>query len=108
MISLDTLRPALLSADPYAAVDRLVRAELAAGRTTGQIFDDLNPLVDQARATPGMTQDGEEALFGALDALTGDCHPDCQYKDRPNDTRPTKNGIARSTTDRASHLSDDP
>jgi hypothetical protein len=94
MISLDTLRPALLSANPYAEIDRLVRAELAAGRTTGQIFDDLNPLVDEARAIPGMTEDGEEALFGALDALTGDCHPDCQYKDPPSNTSLTENGLA--------------
>ncbi|HKB01581.1 MAG TPA: hypothetical protein VKD90_05145 [Gemmataceae bacterium] len=86
MISLNTLRPALLAADPYAEIDRLVRAELQAGRTTRQVFDDLNPLVDEARATPGMTVDGEEALFGALDALTGDCHPDCQYKDPPHVT----------------------
>src|SRR5262245_56647764 len=94
MLSLERLRPALLSADPYAEMDRLVRAELGAGRTTRQVFDDLNPLIDVVRATPGMTEDGVEALIGTLDALTGNCHPDCQYHDPPPDALPISNNVA--------------
>jgi hypothetical protein len=96
MISLETLRPALLSADPYAEIDRLVRAELDAGRTTRQVFSELHPLTDAARTWVGMTQDGEEALFGALDALTGNCHPDCQYRDPPTPIGPVASPAATS------------
>jgi hypothetical protein len=92
MISLEALRTALLSADPYAEIDRLVRAELAAGRSTRQLFDELYPLADAARSTPGATKDSEEALFGALDALTGNCHPDCQYTDPPRPAGPNVPG----------------
>ena len=108
MITLDAIRAAILSEMPWTQLDELVRAELAAGRTTRQIFDDLTPLVDQARATPGMTQDGEEALFGTLDALTGDCHPDCQYKDPPTKMTDGENGIARPEADGSPHPSRNP
>ena len=87
MITLDTLRPVLLAADPYAGIDALIRAELAAGRRTREVHDALLPLVPTARRTPGLTPDGEEALLGALDALTGNCHPDCCYTDTA-DARP--------------------
>jgi hypothetical protein len=83
MITLDTLRKALLSGSPFDEIDRLVVTELSAGRSTRQVFDEMNPLVDRVLETPGLTEDGEEALWGTLDALTGDCHPDCQYKDPP-------------------------
>jgi hypothetical protein len=84
MISLNTVRTALLADDPYTAIDRLIRLELDSGRTTSQIFDELNQMLDAARETPGLGEDGEEAIFGALDALQGNCHPDCNYYDRPN------------------------
>jgi hypothetical protein len=90
MISLETLRQALLSADPFSELDRLVRVELGAGRTTQQVFDDLNPMIDVVLATLGVTEDGEEALFGALDTLSGNCHPDCEYRDLPRDAQPTR------------------
>src|SRR5687767_4117444 len=79
MITLNAVRTAILSDDPYTLMDRLVRNELSAGRTTRQITNDLNPLIDDALATPGLTEDGEESLLGVLDALTGNCHRDCQY-----------------------------
>jgi hypothetical protein len=40
-----------------------------------------------------LTEDGEEALLGALDALTGNCHRDCQYHDPP---RPAAPGVPTS------------
>src|SRR4051812_1182491 len=89
MISLDTLRAALLADDPYTQIDRLVRAELAGGRTTGQVFDGLQPPGDGALDSRGLSEDGEEALLGALDALTGDCPPDCRYHDVPAPGGPT-------------------
>jgi hypothetical protein len=70
-------------------MDQLVRAEMNTGRKVRDIFDDINPLVDEALDTPGLTEDGEEALWGTLDALTGNCHQDSCYYDPP--------GVAQST-----------
>jgi len=92
MIPLPSLRSALLAQDPFAEMDRLIRSQLAAGRTTREIFDELNPLLDLARSTPGITVEGEEALFGTMDALTGDCHPDCRYTDQLTESSLSGNG----------------
>jgi hypothetical protein len=81
MITLESLRSALLSTDPYEAVDRLVRSELGSGRRTREIFNEINSMLHEVRLTDGLTEDGEEALFGTLDALLGHCHEDCRYKD---------------------------
>lgn len=83
MVNLEQVRSALLATDPFEGIDTLIRSELSAGRTTKQIFNDLNPLVDVLRATPDLPEDGEEALFGALDALLGHCHRDSNYTDPP-------------------------
>lgn len=82
-MTLDAIRTAILAPDPYTQMDRLVRAEMNAGRKVKEVFDAINPLVDAALETPGLTEDGEEAFLGTLDALTGNCHPNCQYKDSP-------------------------
>ena len=81
MITLNILLDVLLDSDPYDGIDRLIREELATGQSTKQIHDEIFPLVKEARKTHGFTVDADEALLGALDALTGNCHPDCQYKD---------------------------
>lgn len=96
MISLDTLRSALFSPDPYADIDRLVRAELDAGRTTRQIFDELQNQLASARSTPGLTEDGEEAILGVMDALIGNCHIECQYHDRPQTILPSEANSRKS------------
>jgi hypothetical protein len=83
MISLEELRAALLTPDPYDGIDVLIRAELANGRRTQAIYDELLPLVPSVRKTPGFTPDADEALLGTLDALTGNCHPDSCYVDPP-------------------------
>ncbi len=88
MITLDAIRTAVLAADPYMRMDELVRAELAAGRKVREVFDAVGPLVDAVLDTPGLTADGEEAFLGALDALTGGCHPDSNYTDPPTNGRP--------------------
>jgi hypothetical protein len=93
MMTLENLRPALFSHRPFTEIDRLIRAELGSGRTTGQVFDDLQAILDAALELPGLTEDGEEALLGALDALTGNCHRDCQYHDPP---RPAAPGVPTS------------
>ena len=94
MITLDAVRAAALSADPYTEMDQLIRAELSGGRIVRQIIKDFLPILDDALETPRLTEDGEESLRGTLDALTGDCHPDCHYKDPPNTTLPTDEEIA--------------
>jgi hypothetical protein len=86
MITLETLRKALLSQDPYEATDRLVRAELDSGCKTKDVFSEINAMVHEARLTIGLTEDGEEALLGTLDALTGNCRADQCYQDQPSGT----------------------
>jgi hypothetical protein len=83
MITLDALRTALLASNPHEGVDLLIRAELSSGRKTAVIHQELLALVKPVRSTPGLTEDAEDALFGALDGLTGNCHPDSAYKDIP-------------------------
>jgi hypothetical protein len=95
VITLDSIRAAVLAPNPYTEMDRLVRAEMGAGRKVKEIFDSISPLVDEALEIEGLTEDGEEAFLGTLDALTGNCHRDCQYKDPPNTTLPTKAEVAK-------------
>jgi hypothetical protein len=100
MITLDALRTALLTPDPYDGIDRLIRAELDAGRKTAAIHHELLALVKPVRTTPGLAEDAEEALFGALDGLTGNCHPDSAYKDPSTPAVPsvTPPGVHTSPT----------
>ncbi|MCE9567598.1 MAG: hypothetical protein K8U57_36825 [Planctomycetes bacterium] len=95
MITLDAIRAAILASDPYTQLDQLVRTELSAGRKVKEVFEAINPFVDEALDTPDLTEDGEEAFLGTLDALTGNCHRDCQYIDPPNNTLPTEDEIAK-------------
>jgi hypothetical protein len=81
MITLDALREALLSSDPAGSADRLITTELAAGRRTKQVYDELLTLVLPVRATPGYTEEAEDILMDSLDALSGYVHPDFAYKD---------------------------
>jgi hypothetical protein len=91
MITFDQLRSALLGPAPRAALDRLVRAELAAGRKTNSIYDELLGHVDALRSTPGYTDDIEDVLGDTMDALCGWCHPDSAYTDPPEPAATPKN-----------------
>ena len=92
MISIDAVRAAVLSDEPWTRLDELVRAELASGRTTKQIFDDLRSLTKEVRGTPGLSEDGEDALGDTLDALVGFCSSRYAYKNPPS--LPTEEEIA--------------
>ncbi len=83
MMTLDAIRTAMVSTDPYDRMDAMVRAELATGRTVQSLIDAFNPLIDDALETPGLTRDGRAAFLGTLDRLTGDCDPEQHYHDRP-------------------------
>jgi hypothetical protein len=83
MITLDAVRAAILADKPWTRLDELVRAELAAGRLTRQVFDDLHSLEDALRATPGFGDDAEEALGDTLDRLSGFCRQEFAYKNPP-------------------------
>ncbi len=97
MITLDTLYIALTATDPFGGIDDLIRSELASGRTTTEVHAELFPLVRAARRAPGVTDEASEALLGALDALTGDCHPDCRFTDQRSAQAAHTNGRASST-----------
>lgn len=83
MITIQSIRAAVMASDPYTEMHNLVRNEMDAGLKVKEVFDSINPLVAEALDTPRLTENGEEALLGTLDALTGNCHRDCQYKDLP-------------------------
>ncbi len=90
MMTIEQLRAALHSPDPTAALDDLIRAELAAGWTTGELYQALLPLVRTVRKESPLPTDVDEALLGTLDALIGHCNPDECYQDLPRTDRPTQ------------------
>lgn len=94
VITLENLRAAALSAHPWTELDRLVRAELSAGRLTKAIYEEILGLQEAVRETPGFTEDADDAIGDALDALTGMCHPNCQYKNPPDLTPPASTASA--------------
>jgi hypothetical protein len=95
MMTSEAVRAAVLSDQPWTRLDELVRTELAAGRTTAQIYATLSNMRDEITRTPTLSEDGEDAFGDTLDALTGNCHSDCQYRDPPNTTLPTQVEVAR-------------
>jgi hypothetical protein len=94
MITLDSIRSAVLSKEPRAKLDELVRNEMAEGRKIRQIYETLMDMTDEIDNTPGLSEEGSDAFGDTLDALTGYCHRDCQYKDPPNHTLPSTDEIA--------------
>ena len=89
MIPFDDLRTVLLAADPYGAMDALIRRELTAGRRTSAIYDELVDHVEAVRTLPEYTDDVENNLGDTLDALCGWCHRDYAYQDPPEPGAPT-------------------
>lgn len=99
MITLESLLVSLQAGDPYNGIDSLVRSELTMGRRTREIYADLFSLAPSARRAPNFTEDAYEALMGALDALTGNCHPDCCYVDVGGGVRSTVPSLAKSISE---------
>jgi hypothetical protein len=93
MLTLDTVRAAVLSDQPWNRLDELVRAEQAAGRKVKEIYDDLTGMADEIDRTPGISGDGSDAFGDTLDALTGYCREECAYKDPPNITLPSEEEV---------------
>ncbi len=83
MISLQNIRTAIFDAQPFTQMDRLIQDELSSGRKVKEILDALKPLVDDILETPDLSDDGEEAFLGTLDALMGNCRKEQCYIDRP-------------------------
>lgn len=94
MITLNALRGALQSDQPWSELDRLVVTELSSGRTTKQVFDELHGMWKEIHNWTEVSEDGKDAFGDTLDALTGNCHKDFQYKDPPNNTLPSEEEIA--------------
>jgi hypothetical protein len=93
MITHDTLRTAALSDQPWTELDKLVRAELAAGRLTKAIYDEILSLDQTLREEPDYTENAEEAIGDTLDALVGFCRADRAYKNPP--VLPSEDEIAK-------------
>ena len=83
MLALEAVRAAVLSDKPWARLDALIRAELAAGQKTKSLYEALMGMADDVDGAPGLSDAGSDALGDALDALTGMCHPDSRYSDPP-------------------------
>lgn len=81
MIPFEHVRAALLDPDPYIALDRLVRDQMAAGRKTAAISDDLVTHLGSVRAMPEYIDEMEDQLGDTMDALNGWCLPSCAYRD---------------------------
>ncbi|HVL12719.1 MAG TPA: hypothetical protein VM529_09145 [Gemmata sp.] len=95
MLTLDAVRAAVLSDQPWSRLDELVRSEQNAGRKVKEIYDALSGMADEIDRTPGLTEDGSDAFGDTLDALTGYCREDCQYRDQPNTAPPTEEEVAK-------------
>ena len=80
-MTFDALRTALRAEKPWAEMDRLVRAELAAGRKVREIQDELLALREKIGDIADIPEDCQDAFGDTLDALAGNCHADCQYVD---------------------------
>lgn len=107
MIRFEDICSAVLSSDPYNRMDQIIRAELNSGRTVASVLDDLRPWVDETIELEGLTEDGEEAFLGSLDALSGNCHTSQRYHDSPSPTSATNSGpvqipLAPEVPDRSS------
>ena len=61
MLTLDAIRTAVLSDQPWNRLDELVRAEQAAGRKVKEIYADLVGMANEIDATPGLSEDGSDA-----------------------------------------------
>lgn len=92
MITLDTLRAALFSSQPYAQLDELVRGELAVGRLTKQIRAELLTLEQPLRPALDDHEDADNALRDTIDALAGFCPAKYAYHNPP--ILPTEEEIA--------------
>jgi hypothetical protein len=88
MITYAQVRSALLGAEPRRELDRLVRAELAAGRKTAALYDELLGHVDAIRMMPEYRDELEDPLGDTLDALCGWVHESCAYRDAPEPAAP--------------------
>ena len=81
MIAFCEVRVALESAKPDFGIDALIRRELQTCIKTKQIRQNLIDLLPEIKDIPNLTEDAEEGLNGALDALIGWCSPACAYID---------------------------
>jgi len=93
MISIGVVREAVLSDQPWSRLDKIVRAEMDAGRKVDSIAEDFVGIRSEVWETPGIGEDGEDAFGDTLDALTGNCSPKCRYTDPPNMSLPNQEEI---------------
>ena len=94
----EDVRAAVESPDPAEKLDRLVRDQLAAGKTTAEIYAVLLPITRAIRKASPLPEDVDEILLGTLDALIGHCDPDYCYQDPPHS--PLNGAAIPTPTDR--------
>jgi hypothetical protein len=94
VININDMRTAFLADQPDGALDRVIRREMATGRRTLDIYDELSELLPQLATMPECTGDAEEALNGALLALIGQGSASTNYKDREFTTPHSREDVA--------------
>ncbi len=105
MISFEELAAALKSEDRYAQMDRLVRRELAAYRTTQEINSELAAYWDQIEQLPFYDDDHVlDAYGGTLDRLIGMCHRDWVYHSIPKTGDQAIEGTAETIRNMLAHF----
>jgi hypothetical protein len=87
MIEFTEIRDALLSSKPAIELDALIRRELKGGIRTSQIYQNIIDLFPQIEEIPDISDDADEGLNGALDALKGWCAPSCRYSNETDADR---------------------
>jgi len=95
MLTIENVRAALSFSDPAQELDRLIKAQLAVGQTTGALYAQLVPIVRSIRSGGELSEDVDEILLGTLDALIGHCNPNECYADPA--TSPISNGSLASS-----------
>lgn len=78
----DTLRTAVVAADPPVALRQAVADLRAAGRSRAEVSNWLNDLLLTIRRD-GASEVAEAALLDTLDAVEGWCHPSARLFPEP-------------------------
>lgn len=86
MITIQSIRAAVMASDPYTEMHNLVRNEMRAGLKVKEVLDSINPLVAEALDTPRLTEDGEEGASRNSGRTDGQLSPRLPVQGSTGDT----------------------
>lgn len=96
MMTVEQIRHAALTQQPWSRLDEIVRAEMATARKVKDIAHEYQEIAlalhsDEENELP---EDSDDALMDTLDALRGTTHSKDCYRDPPNISLPSEEEIA--------------